>query len=115
MKLSRRTLLTSALAASPLVASPMLIASRALGLDGETAPSEKVRVGVIGLGGRGTYIATVLQQAKDAQLVAVSDIFKPRVDSYLKDRSDWLKGYDDFRKMIETEKLDGVCCETATH
>lgn len=115
MKLSRRTLLKSALAASPLVASPMLIASRALGLDGETAPSEKVRVGVIGLGGRGTYIATVLQQAKDAQLVAVSDIFKPRVNSYLKDRSDWLKGYDDFRKMIETEKLDGVCCETATH
>ncbi len=110
MQFTRRNLLKSA-----LVASPMLVAARALGLDGETAPSEKVRVGVIGLGGRGTYIATILQQTKDAQLVAVCDIFKQRVDNYLKNRSDWLKGYDDFRKMIETEKLDGVCCETATH
>ena len=110
MKIDRRTLLKSA-----LVASPMLVASHVLGLDGETALSEKVRFGVVGLGGRGTYISTIVHQAKDCQLVAVSDIFKPRLDSYLKDRSDWLKPYDDFRKMIETEKLDAVCCETATH
>ena len=110
MTISRRTLLKTA-----LVASPMLVASNVLGLDGETAPSEKVRFGVVGLGGRGTYIATIVQQAKDCELVAVSDVFKPRLDSYLKNRSDWLKPYDDFRKMIETEKLDAVCCETATH
>lgn len=110
MKIDRRTLLKAA-----VVASPMLVASRVLGLDGETAPSEKVRIGVIGLGGRGTYIANVVQQAKDCELVAVSDIFQPRLDAYVKDRADWLKPYDDFRKMIETEKLDGVCCETATH
>ncbi|MBQ3822108.1 MAG: Gfo/Idh/MocA family oxidoreductase, partial [Thermoguttaceae bacterium] len=93
----------------------MLVASRVLGLDGETAPSERVRLGVVGLGGRGSYIATIIQQAKDCQLVAISDIFKPNVDRYMKDRSDWLKSYEDFRKMIETEKLDGVCCETCTH
>lgn len=110
MKINRRTLLKSA-----LVASPMLLASRVLGLDGETAPSEKVRIGVIGLGGRGTYIATTVQGAKDCELVAVCDIFKPRLESYMKKRADWLKPYDDFRTMIETEKLDGVCCETATH
>ena len=110
MRISRRTLLKSA-----VVASPMLVASRALGLNGETAPSEKVRIGVVGLGGRGTYLATIVQQAKDCELVAVSDIFKPRLDSYMRDRADWLKPYEDFRKMIETEKLDGVCCQTATH
>ena len=103
MQLNRRTLLKTA-----LVASPMLVASRVLGLDGETAPSERVRLGVVGLGGRGSYIATIIQQAKDCQLVAISDIFKPNVDRYMKDRSDWLKSYEDFRKMIETEKLDGV-------
>ncbi len=110
MRISRRTLLKSA-----VVASPMLVASRALGLNGETAPSEKVRIGVVGLGGRGTYLATIVQQAKDCELVAVSDIFKPRLDSYMRDRADWLKPYEDFRKMIEMEKLDGVCCQTATH
>ncbi|MBQ4079168.1 MAG: hypothetical protein II596_00655 [Thermoguttaceae bacterium] len=63
MQLNRRTLLKTA-----LVASPMLVASRVLGLDGETAPSERVRLGVVGLGGRGSYIATIIQQAKDCQL-----------------------------------------------
>ncbi|MBQ4204496.1 MAG: hypothetical protein II655_12450, partial [Thermoguttaceae bacterium] len=57
MQLNRRTLLKTA-----LVASPMLVASRVLGLDGETAPSERVRLGVVGLGGRGSYIATIIQQ-----------------------------------------------------
>ncbi len=110
MQIDRRTFLKASLAATP-----MLVSSSVLGLDGATAPSEKVRIGVIGLGGRGSYIANVVQQAKDCQLVAVCDIFKPRLDGYMKDRADWLKPYDDFRKMIETEKLDGVCCETATH
>lgn len=109
MKITRRTILKSA-----LVASPMLLASRVLGLDGETAPSERVRIGVIGLGGRGTYVANVVQQAKDCELVAVNDIFQPRVDGYLKNHPE-IKAYSDFRTMIETEKLDGVCCETATH
>lgn len=110
MRINRRTILKSAVAVAPL-----LVAGRVLGLDGETAPSETVRFGVVGLGGRGTLVATIIQQAKNCRLAAICDLFKPRVDSYMKDRSDWLKPYDDFRKMIETEKLDAVCCETATH
>ena len=114
MNLNRRDMLKSTLACASVVASPLLVGAKALGLDGETSANERVRVGVIGLGGRGTYIATTLKQAKDCEIVAVSDIFKERVDSYLKNHSE-LKGYEDFRKMIEEQKLDGVCCETATH
>lgn len=110
MKLTRRTLLKST-----LVAAPTLIAARALGLDGTTPPSETVRIGLIGLGGRALWLSNTIKDAKGCSLVAACDIYKPRLDSYLKDRADTIKPYEDFRKMIETEKLDGVCCETATH
>ncbi|MBQ9800055.1 MAG: hypothetical protein IJO40_08955, partial [Thermoguttaceae bacterium] len=65
MQLTRRTLLKST-----AVAAPLLVAGRVLGLDAQTPPSERVRIGVVGLGGRGTYIANVVSQAKDCELVA---------------------------------------------
>ena len=48
-KLSRRTLLKSA-----AVSVPILVSASTLGLADEAAPSERVRVGIIGQGGRGT-------------------------------------------------------------
>jgi predicted dehydrogenase len=74
-------------------------------------------VAVVGLGGRYRGIhGSAVVPAKGAKVVAACDIFKPRLDSFLKDtQGQEIKGYDDFRKMIETEKPDGVMVETATH
>ncbi len=109
--ISRRDVLKSA-----ALAAPLIVSARALGRDGPS-PSERVKVGLIGLGGRCRGLAGNALGVPEMQIVAVSDCFQPRMASMIgsvgKDQN-W-KGYADFREMIEKEKLDGVMCETTTH
>ena len=110
MKISRRSLLKSALASVPI-----LVSADALGLADEAAPSERVRVGIIGQGGRGNYMLRgCLPQAKNIEIGGVCDIFEPRLAGAAKSFPN-LPRYTDFRKMIEEQKLDGVMVETVTH
>ena len=111
LRLTRRDVLKSAVASAPL-----LISASALGLEGPGA-NEKVKVGLIGLGGRCRGVSQTCLGVSEMHVAAVCDAFQPRVDSFLesvgKDQN-W-KGYTCFRKMIEEEKLDGVMVETTTH
>lgn len=54
--------------------SPTIIPSSALGLDGAIAPSERIVVGGIGIGNRGTYDLGCFLEQKDVQFIAVCDI-----------------------------------------
>ena len=84
---------------------------------GITSPNEKVRVGMIGLGGRCRDIAKTCFNIPQMQIVAVCDCFEPRVDAFVSQLSaeqNWT-GYIDFHKMIEKENLDAVMIETTTH
>ncbi len=84
---------------------------------GKKSPNEKVMVGLIGLGGRCQDIAKSCNGISDMQIAAVCDCFMPRVNFFTKSvgkDKDW-KGYEDFRQMIEQEKLDAVMVETTTH
>ncbi len=114
-KLSRRTFLG---ATAATVATPYLIPSTVLGKPGQVGANDKIVLGLIGLGGRcsGLYPASIRPTAA-AKVVACCDPFQPKVNNFLAGpaKDDGLKGYDDFRKMIEEEKLDGVFVETATH
>ena len=110
-RLSRRDVLKSAVASAPL-----FVSARALGLEGPGA-NEKVNMAIIGLGGRARTIAHDAMLIPDVNLVAVCDCFKPAIDTFVrvvgKDRN-W-STYEDFREMIDKEKLDGVAVETTTH
>ena len=104
------------LAASAAVAIPTLIPGSVLGLDGRSPPSESVRVGVIGCGGRSRLIGDAAD-VKAFQVVAACDCQIAKAENYVKELSGgkpW-GAYADFRKMIEKEKLDGVMIETTTH
>src|SRR5882724_8465578 len=78
-KLPRRRFLKTALsAAGTAVMAPTIIPSSALGLDGSVAPSERIIVGGIGIGNRGTYNLGCFLEQKDVQFVAVCDIKEAR-------------------------------------
>lgn len=102
-------------AASAALAVPMFLPARLLGQQG-TPPSETVRVGVIGCGGRSRLIREGAD-VKGFQVVAACDCFRERAEKFVQELSDGAKWgvYDDFRKMIEAEKLDAVMVETTTH
>ena len=57
-KVSRRHFLgtAAATAASAAIAAPMVVPARALGRDGNVAPSERVTLAGLGIGNRGNYV-----------------------------------------------------------
>jgi predicted dehydrogenase len=75
-KSSRRTLLKTAAVAA--IAAPMFIPARALGRDGAVPPSERILLGGIGLGPRGTHDLNWIMGEKDMQFLAICDIRKSR-------------------------------------
>ncbi len=117
-KLARRNFLVTGAAA---VAAPWVIPAGVLGREGATPPSETVRVGLAGLGGRARWIL-VNEDLPGAKLVAVADCELPRCDqmaaAVAKERPElhpesWKK-YADIRQMLDQEKLDAVFVETTT-
>lgn len=69
-----------------------------------------VKLGIIGMGLRATVYADALMGNRDAEIVAVSDINKGRVDEACQKYS--CKGYTDYKEMIDSEKLDAVLITT---
>jgi len=110
---TRRDMLKTGAAA---LALPALVPGRVLGLEGDAPASETVRVGVIGCGGRARLIREGAD-VKGFRVVAACDCRIDRAEKYVKELSGgepW-GVYDDFRQMIEKEKLDAVMAETTTH
>ena len=71
---SRRDFLV---AGAATLSAPYVLPSRVLGMDGSTPPSETVRVGIAGLGGRARWIL-LNEDLPGAQIVAVADCELPR-------------------------------------
>jgi predicted dehydrogenase len=92
------------------------------------AGSDRIRVGLIGCGGRGTYDTTnCLNAAEGVELVAMGDLFKDRVDNSLrtlKERlSDKVKvtegrcfaGWDAYKKVVACDEVDMVILTEPPH
>ncbi len=66
------------LKASAAFAVPALVRGSALGKDGAVPPSERIVVGAIGIGGRGTHDLRWMLPERDVQFVAICDIRRSR-------------------------------------
>jgi myo-inositol 2-dehydrogenase/D-chiro-inositol 1-dehydrogenase len=68
-------------------------------------PSKPLRIGNIGCGGRGTFVAGIIQENKGCQLVAAADYFQDRVHTYGEKFSvpadKRFIGLDGYKKMLE--------------
>lgn len=117
-QLHRRRFLKTALSATgAAVMAPTIIPSSALGLDGAVAPSERVVVGGIGIGNRGTYDLGCFLEQDDVQFVAVADIKEARRTA-VKKIADLKYGnqncatYSDFREVLDRTDIDAVLIAT---
>lgn len=97
---------------------PCIIPASALGRGGRVAPSERIVMGGIGLGGRGSYDLGVMLGQKDVQWVAVCDLVKERREA-ARNTVDATYGtkdcavYGDMRQMLaERTDLDAVLIAT---
>lgn len=80
-------------------------------------PNERFKVGFIGCGGRAHALMNTERLSDHADIVAVADCYLTRIDERAKatpGADKWVR-YQDYRKMLEKEKLDAVFVPTTTH
>jgi predicted dehydrogenase len=93
-----------------------LLGAPAVGLSGLAAQtgSERPRVGVIGSGGRGSYLTEQFKEL-GAHMNAVCDVYAPNLERGLQAASTGAKGYTDYREMLNRDDLDAVIVATPDH
>jgi predicted dehydrogenase len=105
------------LKAAAVVSVPLLLPSRIFGKDGNVAPSNKITLGVIGIGGRGRHDLRRMLRQPDVQLLAVCDVQAQR----RKDAQSWVAKnfnvnvndlYRDFRDVLDRKDIDTVLIAT---
>jgi predicted dehydrogenase len=131
---SRRQFLATTASA---VAATAIVPRHVLGGPGFVAPSDKVNVAIIGVGGQGLHNARALFQEKDCQIVAIADPAeewdlsafyyggkagrgpaRAEIEKAYGERTPHYgcAVYEDFRLMLEQEKaIDAVLIATPDH
>ena len=112
-RIDRRQFIGTASAASLAVgatSAPLFVPRRLLAGSGKTPPSERVRVGAIGVGGRGTLLLQQLPES--AELVALCDCNESRAEQFkAKAHGQW-PVYQDFRRILDRKDIDAVIVAT---
>lgn len=116
-QLNRREFLSRTAQAGVALAAPTIIPASALGRDGAVAPSERIVLGAIGIGGRGSYVLGCFLEEADVQFVAICDVKEERRQA-VKERADEKYGnqdckmYRDLREMLARPDIDAVLIAT---
>ena len=106
---TRRAFMQKALGGSAALAAYGLFpSSRVLGAN------DRIRIGLIGAGGRGTHIFKAALECPNVEAVAVADVYTRRLDE-LKAIVPAIKTYRDFRKLLDDKSIDAVLIATPQH
>jgi len=114
---TRRRFLKTAAGAGALLMAPQVVPAAALGKDGAVAPSEKIVLGGIGIGGRGSYDLGCFLAEPDVRFVAVCDAkagrraaVKNMVDGRYRNKD--CTTYRDLRELLARSDIDAVLIAT---
>ena len=121
MKDSRRKFIKKAVGSTlGMMAAPYIIPGSALGKNGAIAPSNRIVMGGIGLGGMGRGNTRNFLDKKEVQYVAICDVDQAQrslaasmVNGKYKNND--CRNYDDYREFLEKEKLDAVTIALPDH
>ncbi|NLF72053.1 MAG: Gfo/Idh/MocA family oxidoreductase [Candidatus Anammoximicrobium sp.] len=115
---TRRSFLKTAAA---VAAAPTIIPARALGLGESVAPSERIAIGFLGLGGQGRANMHAFIRNQDAQVVALCEVDQDNLKRAVSDVKNRLgDGFQcqvtkDFREVIDRADVDAVMISTPDH
>ena len=115
--LTRRALLGRAAAAGAAAALPTIVPSSVFG---QSAPSNQVAVGSIGVGGRGAGLMGEAAGYPNTKIVAVCDAFRDRREGHAQRLNQHYGGnvctpYRDLREMLARDDIDAVTIGTPDH
>src|SRR4051812_22220683 len=87
----------------------MLAGSRVLGAN------DRVRIGLVGCGGRGSQVFGYFLKERDVEPVAVCDVYAPFLERGAKQAGRPVEQFKDFRKLLERKDIDAVLIEVPDH
>lgn len=79
------------------------------------APSERVRLALVGCGGMGNRHLDSLVRRTDCQVVAVCDVYTPRAVAAAQRVGSGCDWYQDYRRVLDRDDIDAVFCATPDH
>jgi predicted dehydrogenase len=114
---TRRDFLWGTAATAAAASLATIVPAHVLGREGRIAPSEKIGLGIIGIGPRCTYDLKAMLQFTDVRCLAIADVQASRRDAgkNLVDESYGNKDcalYRDFRELLERQDIDAVLIAT---
>jgi hypothetical protein len=120
-KVSRRRLLKDVTGLTAgAISFPYIVSSSALGKSGGVAPSNRIVMGSIGVGGQGTSKMRAFLGNEDVRVVAVCDVVTDRrqkakdiVDKQYGDTG--CTAYNDFRDLLARKDIDAVVIAPQDH
>jgi predicted dehydrogenase len=77
--------------------------------------NDRVRVALIGAGGRGRSVTRQAREAPNVEVVAVSDVYVPRREQAAQELGDAAKPAKDYREILGRKDIDGVIIATPDH
>jgi len=106
MSYTRRTFLS---AATGLVVGARLAAARAQGAN------DRIRIGVIGTGGRARGLMSLLKRLPGNEMVAVCDVYEPRLLQASEIAGAAAAKVGDYRRILDNREIDAVVIGTPDH
>ena len=76
--------------------------------------NDRVRIGMVGVGGRGQELLKQVLEVPSAQLVAIADVYTGRRDE-AKKMAPEIQTLDDHRRLLDMKDIDGVIVASPLH
>jgi predicted dehydrogenase len=76
---------------------------------------ERIKIGIIGLGDRGSTIIDVLNNTPQFKIIACCDILDFKLEQGVKNIKEKVTTYTNYEEMLEKEKLEAVIVSTPLH
>jgi predicted dehydrogenase len=117
---SRRAFMKGVAAAGAAFALPTIVPASVFGADGKVAPSNRITMGCVGLGGMGNGNLDGFLGQGDCQVLAIADVDKGHADGARKKvdgryiNTDCI-AYRDFRELLARDDIDAVSMATPDH
>ncbi len=98
-----------------LATSALAAGSVALGQDKPAPPSEKIRLGFIGVGGMGSGLLNIFKSMPDVSVAAVCDVYDAHLQKAKAAAGGKPDTYVDFRRVLDRKDIDAVVIATPDH